>query len=192
MNMATTEQGTGATATLSGTGAMHADLRKGERNIEFTRMFDAPREKVFRAWTDPQLLAQWWGPSGFTNPVCDLDVRPGGEYHIVMRSPDGVEYPVRGRYLEIASPEKLVYTDTFQGMPEEWLAELNKHRPLESNAVPEDLVMTVLFDEIQGMTQLSIWTFCGSVADCNAIMKIGAADGWSQSMDRLDQLLGRI
>ena len=60
-----------------------------EHQLRITRVFDAPREVVFKAWTDPQLLAQWWGPKGFTNPVCELDARPGGAIRVHMRGPDG-------------------------------------------------------------------------------------------------------
>jgi uncharacterized protein YndB with AHSA1/START domain len=67
-----------------------------EREIVLTRIFDAPRALVFKAWTDPKLMVQWWGPRGFTNPVCELDVRVGGAWRIVMRTPDGMEYPCDG------------------------------------------------------------------------------------------------
>ena len=78
------------------------------REFTFTREFAAPREQVFKAWTDPHHLAQWWGPTGFTNPVCEWDRRPGGKIYDVMRAPDGAEYPMGGEFLEIAPPEKLV------------------------------------------------------------------------------------
>ncbi|HTV40214.1 MAG TPA: SRPBCC domain-containing protein [Candidatus Sulfotelmatobacter sp.] len=73
------------------------------------REFSAPRELVFKAWTDPKQLAQWWGPRGFANPVCEWDVRPGGKIYDVMRSPDGVEYPMGGEFREIVPPEKLSF-----------------------------------------------------------------------------------
>ena len=70
-------------------------------DLTLTRILDAPRELVFRVWTDETHLARWWGPSGFTNPVCEIDVRVGGAWRIVMRAPDGTEYPCQGVYLEI-------------------------------------------------------------------------------------------
>src|SRR5438874_1750039 len=76
----------------------------------FTRIFDASRELVFKAWTDPELLQHWWGPKDFTNPVCELDLRPGGGIRIHMRSPDGTIYPMTGVYREIVEPERLVFT----------------------------------------------------------------------------------
>jgi uncharacterized protein YndB with AHSA1/START domain len=80
------------------------------REFIITREFAAPRELVFKAWTDPKQLAQWWGPRGFTNPVCEWDVRPGGEIYAVMRAPNGERYPMGGEFHEIIAPEKLVFT----------------------------------------------------------------------------------
>ncbi len=78
------------------------------RQFVITREFDAPRELVFQAWTDPKQLAQWWGPKGFTNPVCEWDARPGGKIHDVMRAPNGTDYPMGGKFREIVPPERLV------------------------------------------------------------------------------------
>ena len=66
----------------------------GEASVTITRTFDAPRKLVWQAWTDPKMMAQWFGPRGFTNPFCELDVRPGGSLRIVMRGPDGNDYPM--------------------------------------------------------------------------------------------------
>jgi len=80
------------------------------REFVITREFDAPRELVFQAWTDPKLLAQWWGPKGFTNPVCEWDARPGGKIYDVMRAPNGAEHPMGGEFREIDPPERLVFS----------------------------------------------------------------------------------
>jgi uncharacterized protein YndB with AHSA1/START domain len=82
-----------------------------KREVVITRVFDAPRGLVFKAWTDPKHMAQWWGPRGFTNPICELDARVGGAWRIVMRSPAGIEYPCGGVYREIVEPERLVFTN---------------------------------------------------------------------------------
>src|SRR5580698_5471628 len=79
------------------------------REFVITREFAAPRELVFKAWTDPKHLAQWWGPRGFTNPVCEWDVRVGGKIYDVMRAPEGQEHPMGGEFREIVPPEKLVF-----------------------------------------------------------------------------------
>src|SRR5258706_12536384 len=81
-----------------------------ERELTITRIFDAPRELVFKVWTDPKHLAQWWGPQYFTNPVCEIDLRPGGALYIQMTDPDGVAYPVKGTFREVVPPERLVFT----------------------------------------------------------------------------------
>jgi len=81
-----------------------------DRELVFTRVLSAPRSRVFTAWTDPKHVAPWWGPHGFTNPVCELDVRPGGAIRIHMRGPDGTVYPMTGVCREIVEPERLVFT----------------------------------------------------------------------------------
>ena len=80
------------------------------REFVITREFDAARELVFQAWTDPKHLAQWWGPKGFTNPVCEWDVRPGGKIYDVMRAPNGDRHPMGGVFREIVAPERLVFS----------------------------------------------------------------------------------
>src|SRR5271155_561565 len=82
-----------------------------EREITITRTFDAPRALVFEAWTDAKVLAQWWGPQGFTNPRCEFDAKVGGVIRIDMRAPDGAIYPMQGEVREIVSPERLVFTN---------------------------------------------------------------------------------
>src|SRR5687768_2336267 len=81
-----------------------------ETEVVLTRLFDAPRALVFKVWTEPRHLAQWWGPRDFTNPVCELDVRVGGSILIHMRAPDGRVYPMTGTFREIVAPERLVFT----------------------------------------------------------------------------------
>ena len=80
---------------------------KLEGELIVTRVLDATPENVFDAWTDPKQMEQWWGPKCFTNPVCELDVRPGGAWRIVMRGPDGMEYECGGVYSEVVKPERL-------------------------------------------------------------------------------------
>src|SRR5271156_4260473 len=81
--------------------------------LVLTRLIDAPRDLLFRAWTDPELLKQWFAPLPYTTPVAELDVRPGGASRIVMRSADGEEFPNRGVYLEVVENERLVFTDAY-------------------------------------------------------------------------------
>ena len=83
----------------------------GEASVTLTRVFDAPRALVWKAWTDPKMMARWFGPRGFTNPVCELDVRVGGSLRIVMRGPDGNDYPMKGVFREVLKPKRLVFTN---------------------------------------------------------------------------------
>src|SRR4249920_4168291 len=84
-----------------------------DRELVLTRLINAPREKVYRAWTDPELLKQWFAPLPYTTPVAELDVRPGGANLIVMRGPEGKDMPNRGVYLEVVENERLVFTDAY-------------------------------------------------------------------------------
>jgi len=84
-----------------------------DRELVLTRIIDAPREKLYRAWTDPDLLKQWFAPLPYTTPVAELDVRPGGANLIVMRGPEGNDMPNRGVYLEVVENERLVFTDAY-------------------------------------------------------------------------------
>src|SRR5512138_2414704 len=78
--------------------------------VILTRLYDAPRELVYKAWTDSNLMARWFGPTVFTIPVCELDVRSGGAIHIIMRDPEGMDNPMTGVFQEVIAPERLVFT----------------------------------------------------------------------------------
>src|ERR1700722_19507303 len=113
------------------------------REVVFSRTFEAPRSLVFKAWTDPKHVAMWWGPEGFTNPVCEMDVRPGGALRIVMRAPDGAEHPMIGVFREVVPPERLVFTN---------IAVDKAGNPLI------DGLTTVTFAEHTGKTKLTVQT----------------------------------
>jgi uncharacterized protein YndB with AHSA1/START domain len=140
-----------------------------ERELVITRVFDAPRELVFKAWTDPKHVAQWWGPKGFTNPVCELNVRPGGAIRIHMRGPDGTVYPMTGVYQEIVEPERLVFTSA---------ALDERGKPLF------EVLSTVTFAEQGGKTTLTLQArVVKSTAEAAPYLE-GMAQGWTQSLDR--------
>jgi uncharacterized protein YndB with AHSA1/START domain len=84
-----------------------------EQELVITRVFDAPRELVFEAWTEPEHFVRWWGPKGYTTPFCKIDLRPGGVVHHCMRSPEGREVWTKGIFREIVVPERIVLTDSF-------------------------------------------------------------------------------
>ena len=166
-----------------------AEVQVKTRDNDFilTRVFDAPRALVFKAWTDPKHLVQWWGPKDFTNPVCRMDLRPGGAYRVTMRSPEGEDYPLHGVFLEILEPEKLVMTMDASDHPAEFHQLFNKFRGKEGP--PMKLTMTVTFEEDGDKTKLTVVQRFDSTADRDANVKLGAVGGWTQSFERLDELL---
>jgi uncharacterized protein YndB with AHSA1/START domain len=143
------------------------------REITINRVFAAPRTLVFAAWTEPKRMAQWWGPHGFTNPVCELDVRPGGALHIVMRAPDGTDYPMNGVFREVVAPERLAFT----------FAALDQGKP-----VLEGLT-TVTFAEDRDGTKLTVHSRATALVDYAARMIEGMEAGWTQSIERLEALV---
>jgi uncharacterized protein YndB with AHSA1/START domain len=86
------------------------DADERERELVITRIFDAPRDVVFQAWTEPGRVARWWGPQGFVTTYCDMDIRPGGGFRVCMRSREGAEHWKQGVYREVVEPERLVFT----------------------------------------------------------------------------------
>ena len=133
--------------------------------IDGVRVVDAPRERVFAAWTEPKQMAQWWGPQGCTVPVCELDLRPGGRIHIVIRSPQG-DFPIVGEYVEIVRPSRIV---------------MRRDRKLT----------TVLFDEHFGKTIVTLVQTFETPAEAEAERTSGAEQGWGQTFEKLDALLVR-
>jgi uncharacterized protein YndB with AHSA1/START domain len=163
-----------------------------EPEFLITRVFDAPRELVFKAWTDPKHLAQWWGPRAFTTPICEMDLRPGGAYRIVMRSADGVDYPIKGVFRQIVEPQRIVMTQDVSGHPEEWYDFLNPGRAKGDYSVPGEMLATVTFDDLGGKTRLTVRTLFKSAAIRDAMLKLGMTEGWSQSLERLSELLAGV
>ncbi len=140
------------------------------RELTFVRLLDSPRELVFSAWTDPHHLAQWWGPRGFSNPVSEVDMRPGGLIRIVMRGADGVDYPMIATFREIVWPERLVFTAVVQDK--------------DGNALLESLT-TVTFASEGDKTKLTVHARATSLAAPGAPMLQGMEAGWSQTLGRL-------
>jgi uncharacterized protein YndB with AHSA1/START domain len=144
-----------------------------ERTLLLTRVFNAPRSLVFAAWTDPKQLAQWWGPTGFTNPLCELDLRVHGEIRIDMRAPNGTIYPMAGAFREIVPPERLVFTSA----------------ALDANGKPifENL-NTITFGEYDSnKTLLTVEASVLWESPTAAQYLSGMAEGWSRTMDRLSE-----
>jgi uncharacterized protein YndB with AHSA1/START domain len=163
-----------------------------ERDFVVTRFFDAPRELVFDAWTKPEHMARWWGPPIFTTPICEMDVRPSGAYRIVMRGPDGVDYPITGVYREIVTPERLVMTMDCSEHPEAWHDMVKPNRSKDERNPAGEMLATVTFETLGGKTNLTIRIRLGTKAIRDAMAKMGMNEGWSQSLDRLETLLTKI
>ena len=151
---------------------------KNEDDLVITRIFDAPRKLVFKAWTDPAHLIHWWAPMGCTTPFCEVDLRVGGKFHFCMRMPDGLEIWGLGIYREIVEPERIVYVDTFAD------AKGNIVPPSHygmSMGYPSETVVTVTFSEQDGKTKLTLrHSVPGVFAE-----REGMQQGWSQMLDRL-------
>jgi uncharacterized protein YndB with AHSA1/START domain len=146
------------------------------RELVITRVFDAPRELVFRAWVDEGQLSRWWGPKGFTTPVCEWDARTGGMIHIDMRGPDGTIYPMSGKFTEIIEPSKIVFTaSALDDKGEAKFENLN----------------TVTFSEQGGKTTMKLHVRVLSAGPEAAKHLNGMSAGWNQSLDRFTDLLAR-
>lgn len=146
-----------------------------DREITATRLLDAPRELVFDVWTDPNHVAHWWGPRGFTNTIEKMDVRPGGVWQFIMHGPDGVDYPNRVVYLEVVRPERLVYV----------------HDSGQSDD-PGQFHVTVTFSAEGNKTRLAMQLVFKSAAERERVVKeVGAVEGLNQTLDRLTEYLQR-
>jgi uncharacterized protein YndB with AHSA1/START domain len=148
--------------------------QKKEREIVITRVIDAPRQLVFRAWTDPKIMARWFGPRGFSNPVCELDVRVGGAWRIVMRGPDGTEYPCGGVYQVIVKPERLAFT--------------NNALDNEGKIILKGFT-TVTFAEYGAKTKLTLQARAVAMVEYAVTYLGGMEAGWTQSLECLDEEL---
>jgi uncharacterized protein YndB with AHSA1/START domain len=136
------------------------------REVTITRVFDAPRALVFKAWTRPEHLSRWWGPHGFTVHVCEIDFRVGGAWHIRMRSPQGVEDRQRGVFREIIEPERIVFTYAFED---------------EDGARGHETIVTVTFAEAGGKTRLTVHQEVFESVE----VRDDHVRGWGEALDRL-------
>lgn len=138
--------------------------------LNLTRVLNAPRELVFKVWTDPKHVAQWWGPHGFTNPVCEVDARPGGQMRIHMRAPDGAIYPMTAIFNEVVAPERIVFQSA----------------ALDANgkALFEILNTVVLTDE-GTKTKLTLNAKVLTITPAAPQYLTGMQAGWTQTLERL-------
>ena len=149
----------------------------GKQEILITREFDAPRELVFKACTDPKLIPQWWGPRYLSTEVDKMDVRPGGQWRFLNRDAAGNEYAFHGVYHEVLAPERIIDTFEFEGLPE------RGHVTLE----------TMKLEELPGgRTRLTIQSVFQSVADRDGMLQSGMEEGVNDTYERLEELLKKL
>lgn len=153
-----------------------------ERTLVITRVFDAPRELVFKAWTEPERFKRWWGPKDFTCPFCEIDLRVGGKYLFCMRSADGKDFWSTGVYRQIVAPERLVFTDSFAD-PQGNVVPAT-HYGMGADVALEMLV-TVTLVEHGGKTTMTLRHAglpSGTMTDMTQA-------GWNESFDKLADTL---
>ena len=149
-------------------------VEPGKQEIVITKIYNAPRELVFKVYTDPSLVSKWWGPRRFATIVDKMDVRPGGIWRFINKDKDGTEYAFHGFYHEVSSPERLVYTFEFEGMP--------GHVSFE----------TVMLEEQDGKTKVTDKVVFQTVEDRDMMVKTGMEEGATESMERFSEVLAKI
>ncbi len=142
-----------------------------DREILITREFDAPRDLVFKAMTDPDLIPRWWGPRAYTTVVDKMDVRPGGAWRFINRTPEGTEHAFRGEYREVVPPERIVQTFEYEPM---------------AGHISVD---TATFVEREGRTALTVRSVFRSVEDRDGMIQSGMEKGLVETHDRFAELL---
>lgn len=157
------------------------------KKIVIERIFNAPQEKVWEAWTNPELVKQWWGPKDFTAPSIKSDFKVGGKYIYAMHGPAGTQFDVdmysAGIFREIVPMERIVVTDYFS---DEHGNKISPSQQGLSANMPDEMTVTVLFEEVDGgCTKLSIVYTPQSQAQYDAMIKSGMEEGWGTSLDKL-------
>jgi uncharacterized protein YndB with AHSA1/START domain len=151
-----------------------------EHELVLTRLIDAPAEKLYRCWTEPGLLKQWFAPTPYTTPVAEVDLRVGGANRMVMQSPDGQEIPCPGTYLEVVPNRKLVFTDAYTG---DWLPRTDG-KPF--------MTAIITFEDEDGKTRYTARVRHWSAEDKAAHEEMGFHAGWGQCADQLAALAKTI
>lgn len=150
-----------------------------DRELVLERILNAPREKIYRCWTEPALITQWFTPPPYTTPYAEVDVRPGGANLITMRSPEGEEFPNRGVYLEVVPNERLVMTDAYT-------------RAWEPSEKPFMTLVLTFEDAGNGKTRYTARARHWTVADREAHEKMGFHEGWGVATSQLEALARRL
>jgi uncharacterized protein YndB with AHSA1/START domain len=146
-----------------------AFIKVGQRELTIARIFDAPRELVFKAWSSSESVSRWLGPKGFPVTTCQIDFRAGGIFRFVMRGPDGKDYPFDGEYVEVVEPSRIVFKGNIHDVP------------------GQDVLTTVTFAEHEGKTKLTVHQIYAVESDATR----GAPVGWSQTLDHLAEYVAK-
>jgi uncharacterized protein YndB with AHSA1/START domain len=139
------------------------------RELVTTRIFNAPRERVFQVWTDPKSIPHWWGPNGFSSTIHEYDLRPGGDWKLTMHGPDGTDYPNHLVFVEITPPSRLMFDHV--------------SAPLFRS--------TVTFDDVKGRTKVTMRMLFRSAEELVAVSRV-AVEGNEQLLDRLNEELNKL
>jgi len=149
-----------------------AAIPESLRQLRLVREFDAPRALVWKMWTDPAHVAAWWGPEHFTTPVVRMDVRPGGAIHMVMRAPDGADFPFDGRFVAVEEPDRLVMRT--------WVRR-------EDGSTWFEVEQSFRFEEIDGRTRLQLDAVVIEAGEDALGPLSGMKAGWTGSLDKLER-----
>ena len=149
------------------------------KELTLKRTFDAPRELVFKAWTDPELITKWWGPRMFTTPISEVDPRKGGKLYIVMHGPKGSQFdfdlPMKGVFQEFDPPRRIAFSN---------------YALFDENGEPQlSTLCTVTFAEVEDKTEMTLHISLEKSTPASEGAWAGAEMGWSQSLDKLAELL---
>lgn len=143
----------------------------GRQEVVMTRVFDAPRELLFKTFADPKLFSKWWGPRRLTSEIEKMEVRPGGSWCVLQRDGAGHEFAFHGVYHDVVSPERMVQTFEFEGAP------------------GHVLLQSATFEDLGGKTRLTMKSIYESIEDRDAMVQTGMESGALESMERLAELL---
>lgn len=152
----------------------------GPQEILIERFFKAPRALVFQVWCQPEHLAKWWGPAGFTTAECNVTPHTGGQFRMVITAPDGQCYPCLGQYAEVIEPEMIVLIGSPDGSPG------------CGAGLPPAARITVTFTEAEQGTWLTIHTLFPSTEATQAAIDTGFLPGWTTCLERLDEMLSGL
>ncbi len=162
----------------------NADVEIQDRELVISRVFDAPRQLVYKVWTEPEHIKNWWGPGPFTAPRCEVDLQVGGGYIYVMRSPDGQEFPVQGEFIEIVKNEKLVYTDDMYKQADFWKMMIGGKVGPDVDFSTVQLIVTVTFEDQGAKTKFTLVTRFVTNGLRDAMAGMQMAEGWTSSLEK--------